>query len=137
MRISGYTDAIADRICEEVTNGRTLIAVCNEIDVPYATVAKWQRNNLNGFASNLIDARRAAAALLQDQIIDIANACPLQMAAVQRATMQIKARQWLIEKLHPEKFAIPVNTIEDDNVVRPQDFLKLWQTKNPPKAISN
>ena len=129
-----YTDSTADAICEQISGGKPLKVVCEDLGVPYTTVSRWARNNLNGFGNNLLEAKRAAAGLLADEMLKIADDCPLNAIAVNRAALQIKTRQWLIAKLDPDKVPAPVSTIEEDVVIRPADFLKNWQAKNMVKS---
>lgn len=98
-RPSIYTAELADRICRTVGSGWTLRAVAREEWAPHHdTIYEWQRR-YPSFSDALAHARRAAAAILAEDVLSIADDVdpegPSGSARVSKARERIGARRWL------------------------------------------
>lgn len=146
-RPSTYSDGLADNICERLSNGESLRAICSEDDMPdKSTVFRWLAAN-ERFRDQYARAREAQADALFDDVLDIAdNARNDWMERrgeddagwvangehIQRSKLRIDARKWMAGKLAPKKYGekltqelsgpdgapIPVGIIER-RIVRP------------------
>lgn len=132
-----YNLDLAVAIAESVAGGLSLKAACAEHGVPYKRAQRWVREDIDGFRTRYLTARVEQAYALVDEIVEIADGCPLNAAAVQRAALQIRTRQWLVEKTHAALFTgLPKTVVVEnpDAVCRPADFLKAWRDKHAAAA---
>lgn len=118
---STYTDEMADLICERISNGESLKAICEEEAMPAkSTVFKWLCD-FPHFADKYARAREAQADALFDDILSIADdgrndwmerkdAEDENMGwrengeALRRSQLRIDARKWMAGKLRPKKY---------------------------------
>jgi hypothetical protein len=99
-RKSTYTEEMGERICRELSNGRTITAICAEdwapsLDGVYGWLAKYP-----AFAEAYARARDVQQEVFASQIIDIA-------ATVEdpaKARNMIDARKWHAAKVAPKKW---------------------------------
>lgn len=118
-RPSSFTPEIAERICAELMDGRSLRAVCAQDDMPsIVTVFNWLHTN-GEFLKQYARAREFQADYYAQQIVDIADT-PQEGAIItetddgkvetRRADMiehrrlQVDARKWYAAKLAPKKY---------------------------------
>jgi hypothetical protein len=132
-----YTAELSEQILDRVREGKTMLAICREMDLSYSTIAHWKSKNYDKFGDRYFSARQDRALTWSDQIIEIADDCPLMETAIKRAALQIRTRQWLIEKMNPAIFA-SVTTEQNDGevepVTSPVDFLSKWKAAHPTTA---
>lgn len=114
-RPSLYTGELADQICAQLADGRSLRSVCKAEDMPAAsTVFGWLRSNPE-FLQQYARAKEASADALIDEILDIADDSRRDFEQtkdgpvfnhehVQRARLRIDARKWVAAKLLPRKY---------------------------------
>lgn len=118
-RPSGYTQEIADVICERLANGESLRRICEGEDMPHlATVMRWLGAN-KGFCEQYARARELQAEFIFDQMTDIADDGTNDWMAsnapdcegykhngehVQRSKLRIDARKWMLAKMAPRKY---------------------------------
>lgn len=101
-RPSKFTKAVADSICEQIAQGRSLRSICQSKTMPsMATVMNWLAIN-DVFLEQYARAREAQADALFDEIIDIADNSDNE--SVQVAKLRIDARKWMAGKLKPKKY---------------------------------
>jgi hypothetical protein len=113
-----YTEAIADEICERLSNGESLIAICSSSPhLPSEFVVRqWALEDQAdkagtgaGFASKYARARSVGYERLADEIIDISDA-PIMFegrpdnALVQQARLRSDNRKWYLSKVLPKRF---------------------------------
>ena len=117
-----YSDEIANRICGEIAEGRSLRSVCLEDWAPnQRTVFRWladeEREN---FRQQYARAREAQADAIFDEILDIADDgtndwverrrddgsvdTAFDHEHVQRSKLRIEARRWMAGKLRPKVY---------------------------------
>ena len=98
MTKSTYSREIADLICDRMSNGESLRAICRDPDMPISEggVRGWAVRNVDGFG----DRYRAARLLLMDywadEIVDLADDGELE-PRVRR--IRTSVRQWIMSKV--------------------------------------
>jgi hypothetical protein len=89
-----------DRICDELTIGKSLRAICNAPDMPNrGTVIEWMNGDTE-LSAKYEQARQLQAEYLADEIIEIADSA----TDPHRARLQIDARKWLASKPKPKRY---------------------------------
>ena len=122
FRLSGkvYNPGLARKICERIAGGETLNAICEDIRMPSkSTVVRWlMAPGNNDFREAYYYARRVAAEILMDEVIEIADnnkndwkilynkdgsvkGIKADNEAIQRSRVRIDTRKWLASKLIP------------------------------------
>lgn len=95
---------IIERICEMLAAGQSMAQICRRKDMPAeSTVYKWLAEG-GAFSERYARAREQQADLYADEIIEIADACEPEAAAVAKAKARIDARKWLAARLAPKKY---------------------------------
>lgn len=120
-RPSDYTQAIADEICERLSDGDSLREICREDRMPKkATVFRWL-GKYEEFRDQYARAREEQAESMADEIVSIADEeCTMvkhgdgkedkevevvfDSTAVARNRLRIDARKWVAAKLKPKKY---------------------------------
>ena len=122
-RASTYTEEMADRICERLSLGESLIQITNDDAMPSeATVYRWLRDEaLEPFRQDYARAREAQADHLFDEMQEIADdgrndwiekrngddgttGWALNGEAVARSKLRLEDRRWRAGKLRPKKY---------------------------------
>ncbi len=99
-RPSSYTEALADEICERLTAGESLVRICMSPHMPRReTVVNWQYARPE-FAERVRLARIEQAELMDDMILEVANASTPETAHSDK--VKISAYQWRAAKLKPK-----------------------------------
>lgn len=99
-----FTEALGDEICDRLSLGESLIAICRDPRLPdEATVYRWlRRDDLAAFRDHYARARENQAHHGFDEIEELANAItPKNVAALK---CRIEVKRWRIAKLHPRKY---------------------------------
>ena len=95
---------IIERICEMLAAGQSMAQICRRKDMPAeSTVYKWLAEG-GAFSERYARAREQQADLYADEIIEMADACEPEAAAVAKAKARIDARKWLAARLAPKKY---------------------------------
>lgn len=118
-RPSDFTQDLADRICGEISTGRSLRSVCKEDWAPDAsTVFRWLRIN-DPFREQYTHAKEESAEAFAEDILDISDDgtndwverqtrngsyVALNSEALARSRLRYDARRWLMSKLKPKKY---------------------------------
>lgn len=117
-RPSEFSQEKADAICERISDGESLRAICRDDAMPSkATVFQWLIQYPD-FQTKYAHAREAQADVLVDEIVGIADeeavtvksadgeevAVVFDQTAVARNKLRVAARQWTAEKLRPKKY---------------------------------
>lgn len=103
-RPSVFSQELIDKICELISNGMSLRAVCSQEGMPStATVCKWLSENQE-FSEQYARAREKQADYFVEEIIEIADSVEAESAAVSKAKLQIDARKWAASKIAPKKY---------------------------------
>lgn len=103
-RPSKFSQDLAENICEQIANGKSLRAICAGDDMPSATtVFKWLNENQD-FSEQYARARGRQADHYFEEIVEIADSVEADSAAVAKARLQVDARKWAASKLAPKKY---------------------------------
>jgi hypothetical protein len=101
-RHSVYSEELADQICDQLMDGKSLVKICAQDGMPHrSTVIRWMADDPD-FATRCARARDAQADLMDDKILDVADASTSETAAADR--VKIAAYQWRASKLAPKKY---------------------------------
>ncbi len=97
-----FTEALAELICERLMEGRSMRSICDDSDMPHrVTILRWMGKD-DAFAAKCARARSLQADLMDDMILDVANACTNETALADR--VKISAYQWRASKLAPKVY---------------------------------
>ncbi len=123
-RPSEFTQEIADKICGELAEGRSLRSVCIPDDMPAVrTVFYWLRKYPE-FLQQYARAKDESADALADEMLDIADdgsndwmetnkpGCEGWVEngeAMQRSRLRVDTRKWIASKLKPKKYGDKVD----------------------------
>ncbi len=147
-RPSKYTQEIADELCSELAQGKSLRTVCKSPDMP-STVAvfSWFRTN-EEFLNQYTRAKEESADALSDEMIDIADDAnndymenigkdgqsegyKLNGDHVRRSHLRIETRKWLASKLKPKRYGNNVSVavkeskeFSKENLAELEEYLK-------------
>jgi hypothetical protein len=102
-RPSGYNDEIADRLCEEIASGRSVLELTTTEDwAPHeATVYRWLFR-YEEFCKKYARAKAAQQDADLEKIIQIADAATPESVNVDK--LRIDTRKWSMARLAPNKY---------------------------------
>lgn len=101
-RPSDFSDELADEICGLLIDGLSMRKICLQDDMPdRRTVLRWMDAN-EDFATKCARARMLQADLMDDLILEAAEASTSETAQADR--VKISAYQWRASKLAPKKY---------------------------------
>lgn len=109
-----YTQELADKICERISDGRSLRSICREDDdMPSASsVFKWLREN-EEFSKQYAYATEERSEAFAEDTLDIADqgisvikgsAEKKSGAIAQVIRLQVDTRKWHMSKMKPKKY---------------------------------
>jgi hypothetical protein len=138
-RPSDFTDVIAQRICDGVSEGKSLREICEADDMPgRSTVFRWLEAN-SIFRDQYARAKAFLADMDADDIVDIADG-KVPVAAdgedvegpakdPARDRLRVDARKWRASKLAPKKYGDKLAHVgggaDDDPIRHALDLSKL------------
>lgn len=115
-RPSSYTQEVADKICEEIANGKSLRSICAEEDMPAKSmVFRWLAAD-EAFRDQYARAREAQADAIFDEILNIADDglndtytdddgnVRTNQDVIARSRLRVDARKWMAGKLRPKVY---------------------------------
>ncbi len=110
-RPSSYTEDLANLICDEIANGKTLLDISEDLDIPRTTINNWKDSHPE-FQSRITRAREHQQDYFADRIMRMqASATPETWQMIQ---MQVRTIQWHMSKLHRKQYGenqeVNVNT---------------------------
>lgn len=104
-RSVSYSDEIAERLCDEIARGRSLVSVCDEDWAPTSmTVYRWLRGERGApstFGDRYARAREMQAERFADEVVSIADDMDDD---AQSRRVRVDARKWAAGKLMPKKY---------------------------------
>jgi LmbE family N-acetylglucosaminyl deacetylase len=104
MNNSTYTPALAAKFCAAIADGGSLRSVCKKAGMPSkATVFRWLGEHPD-FVTMYEKATDERADGQIDEIVDIADSCPAEKDAIQKAKLQIHARVEQAQRMKPRKY---------------------------------
>lgn len=104
-RPSKYTPQLAQRICTEIAQGKSLVAVLKAEGMPdYSTVTRWlDHPQHEAFRKMYARAREDQADYLADELVEIADTAKDRDSAA-AAKVRTDTRKWVAAKLKPRKY---------------------------------
>lgn len=116
-RPTSYNHEIADKICEAISDGKSLREICAADDMPAkAVVFRWLAAHKE-FSDQYARAREEQAETLADEIVSIADEATATIkaqdgltevvfdsTAVARNRLRVESRKWVASKLKPKKY---------------------------------
>jgi hypothetical protein len=140
--LTRYSEEVAQRILDQVMDGRLLIDICDEPGMPAArTVRQWAATDRDGFSLRYDRARQLGADALSEEIIVIAddssNDWILQQRKdgtvyvvfnrenVGRSLLRMKARRWREDRLLPKSRGNRPGARRDDDPDNPAGWAAL------------
>lgn len=100
-RPSSFTDEIAERVLDQLAEGKSLVEICRADDMPSArTVHQWVADNPN-FSQNYTRAREVQAEFMDDKVMQVAERAGEDPQA---AKVKIDAYKWRASHLAPKKY---------------------------------
>jgi len=128
-RPTKYSQELADELCAELAEGKSLRTVCLDNDMPSKqTVFRWLRTNEN-FCDQYARAKVEAVNAWTDEILDIADDGTndwmtievngvkkrvIDHEAIQRSRLRIDTRKWIASKLVPKKYGNKLDVVSND-----------------------
>ena len=122
-RPSDFTQQMADAICAELADGRSLRDICSSTEMPdKATVFRWLAKDAQ-FRDQYARAREAQAEHWADEILEIADDgsndtyeddngnTRTDQEVVARSRLRVDSRKWLMSKLAPKKYGDKVENL--------------------------
>lgn len=149
-RPSGYSQEIADIICDRLSDGESLRTICSGADMPgKSTVFGWLADpEKEEFRTKYTRAREAQADALFDEMLDIADDGSNDWMekkddeggnigwrengeALKRSQLRVATRQWMASKLLPKKYGDKLTNIHEggDKPIETKDVSDLDRAK--------
>ena len=120
-RPTKYIDSLADEICDRLSNGESLVAICKAPNMPNpSTVYRWLNAN-DSFCDMYARAREEQAETLADEIIAISDSCD----DAQLGRLRVDARKWVAAKLKPRKYGDKVDLSSSDGTMSPPTVIEI------------
>lgn len=111
-RPSGYTEEIADKICAQLAEGKSLHTICDAEGMPSCSmIYRWMESN-EGFRERYARAKEDACEKMAEEILEIADT----EQDSNRARVRIDARKWIAAKLKPKKYGEKIDVNHEGGV---------------------
>lgn len=102
--VSTFTQEIADRICERISDGEDLRAICADEDMPgRSTVFRWLAAN-EDFAKQYALARELQGDALADDMLGVARKSAKTKTEVAARRLLLDTMKWRAAKLRPKVY---------------------------------
>ncbi len=118
-RPSTYDPELAEKICELLTSGPSLLEICKSPEMPAeSTVRLWALDNVQGFAAKYARARELGYLRMADEMLGIADdgfndwmerrkangeaETIVDHEHIARSRLRFDARRWLLSKCLPK-----------------------------------
>lgn len=127
-RPSTYTQELADQICAELAEGKSLRTVCAAKGMPaLSSIFKWMREH-EEFSKQYASAKQEAADALADEVLYISDTPMMgevrtikpdgtieikQDEMLGHRRLQIDTRKWLMAKMKPKLYGDKVDVTSD------------------------
>ena len=144
-RPTTYTSEIAERVCKEVSDGRTLRAVCRQLEIPESTVREWVLDNREGFSAHYARAKELQVEAWADELREIADDGSNDWMTIERrdgkefevenkevvnrSRLRVDTLKWLMSKITPRKYGDKIETQHSGGITVG------WADSGQPKAI--
>ena len=112
-----YSQEIADRITEGITDGKSLRSVLKEDEMPVSsTVYKWLREHKK-FERQYVRACEERTEAMAEDIVETASNVQADSNAIQKARLEIDTKKWLMSKQKPKKYGDKLDLTSDGKVL--------------------
>ena len=123
-----YTPEIAAEICRRLSAGEYLKDICKDDGMPsHPTVHTWVVEDMNGFFSSYIRARRAAVLSDVEKCREIADNSDAE--TVRCAELRIKTRQWVAERVYQSVFGQKLTVDEGPPALNPEQVRERYEAR--------
>jgi len=114
-RPSDYTPEIADKICSQISDGKSLRTICKAASMPsVVTIFSWLRKHPE-FVKQYETAKQEQSDMLVEEMLDISDDSAsdyistehgekINTEHVQRSRLRVDTRKWIASKLKPKKY---------------------------------
>lgn len=127
-RPSTYSKELAEKICEELAQGKSMRTVCKGDDMPaMSTVFKWLRE-IKEFSEQYARAKEESTDAMSEDVLFISDESLLEAvnadpkaanAVVQAMRLRVDTRKWIMSKMKPKKYADKVDvTSGGDKIIQ-------------------
>ena len=100
-RPSTYTPELGDKLCRQLSMGKSLRTACKDDDMPcIVTVYSWMRKYPE-FLNQYARAKEDASDALVEDMLDIADE---QSGDPARDRLRVDTRKWIASKLKPKRY---------------------------------
>lgn len=101
-----------DHLLELVSAGVPLKHACEHTGVPRCMVYRWIARD-RAFAARYMEARVSQAWAISEELLEIADSCPADVAEVAKVRVRIDTRKWLLSKVIPRIFGDKLEVTQD------------------------
>lgn len=131
-RPNGYSQELADRICEQISSGLSLRKVCLAESMPSAgTVCRWLAEH-DEFQKQYTRATNARADVMFEQMLEISDDGQndtyedgdgnkrVDQDVIARSRLRVETRKWMIGKMKPKVYGDKVDVnhgVQPDNPI--------------------
>ena len=115
------TAEIFEEICTRMEEGRSLVSVCNDEDMPYRRDVNRYINEVEGASDRYARACAERAEFMAELAIVEAYNQSTDNGAVARDRLKVDTIKWFTAKIHPKKFGDRIQT--EDITERPRTLV--------------
>lgn len=133
-RPSGYSQELANSICEKISHGHSLRRICEGEEMPVtSTVFKWLSEKKE-FSDQYARACKERTIAMAEEIIDISDdgtndwmednymkgkspGWKVNGEAVQRSKLRVDTRKWIMSKMEPKKYGDKMDVTSDGKAI--------------------
>lgn len=105
MSDNGYSQELGDKICAQISEGRSLSSVCRELGIHRQRVFEWLRVH-ESFLTQYTIAKEESADALAEEMLDIADD---RNDDPQSRRVRVDTRKWIASKMKPKKYGDKVD----------------------------
>lgn len=140
-----YTQELADAICEQLSEGKSLRTVCKAENMPSARSVFYWLRTYPEFLQQYTRAKEEAADALVDEMIEIAddgsNDYMLIVKGDQeynvedrevtnRSKLRVETRKWIASKLKPKKYGDKLDLTSGGRTIKPPAVVSIIEARN-------
>lgn len=98
------TADIFEEICNRIEEGRSLVSVCEDADMPYRRDVNRYINTVKGASDRYARACSERAEYMAELALVESNNASIDSGAVARDRLKVDTIKWFTAKLHPKKY---------------------------------
>lgn len=111
-----YSDEVAEKFCERISQGRSMRSVCADKDMPSRqTIGVWLKEKPDFSYQYEIAVEERGVYIFED-VLRIVDGVDIDKDCIAKARLQMDARKWFLSKLLPKKFGDKITDGGTDNV---------------------